>query len=314
MENAWTATEGSNGEVRLKVVSRFRSALAALSVIDRLTLAYICFVLVVVIARYDHVRHGIAIAIIHLGLIAGIALIALLRAKGNRTAAAVGNWYPILMFGFFFEEIGFIVHAFHKGWFDHWLIAMEYRAFGVHPTVWIEQYSSYWATEILQLVYTSYLFLTFGLAIYFANRDQRTPFQILVISTCVTYYIGYVIFVLFPIESPHHTLRSLQTVELVGGPFTAIINWIERYGRVHGGAFPSAHVSGSVVVLICAWRYARRVGYVLLPVVAGICVATVYGRYHYVVDVIAGILTAAIGYAAGVRLSRWERARKVVSY
>jgi membrane-associated phospholipid phosphatase len=32
------------------------------------------------------------------------------------------------------------------------------------------------------------------------------------------------------------------------------------------------------------------------------CVATVYGRYHYVADVIAGIAVGAIGWAAGQRL------------
>ena len=205
MENAGLATGKVSGGLRLTAVSRVRSAFEAFSVIDRLTLSYITFVLVLVIARHEHVRHGSAIVAIHVGLIGAIALIAFLRSKGHRAATAVGNWYPILMFGFFFEEIGFIVHALHRGWFDHWLIALEYRTFGVHPTVWIEQYSSYWATEILQLAYTSYLFLTLGLAIYFASRGQRTQFQILVISTCVTYYIGYVIFVLFPIESSAYT-------------------------------------------------------------------------------------------------------------
>jgi len=126
----------------------------------------------------------------------------------------------------------------------------------------------------------------------------------------VAYYLCYVIFVLFPIESPHHTLRHLQQVDLVGGPFTAFINLLEKHGRVHGGAFPSTHVAGSVVVLISAYRFARRIGYWLTPLVLGICVATVYGRYHYAVDVFAGVLAAAIGCWAGARLcgarGRWS--------
>ena len=70
---------------------------------------------------------------------------------------------------------------------------------------------------------------------------------------------------------------------------------------MHGGAFPSTHVSGSVVALICAWRYARWWGVALLPLVVSICVATVYGRYHYFVDVAAGIVMAVIGVGIG----RW---------
>jgi membrane-associated phospholipid phosphatase len=32
------------------------------------------------------------------------------------------------------------------------------------------------------------------------------------------------------------------------------------------------------------------------------CVSTVYGRYHYVADVLAGIAVGAIGFAAGSQL------------
>lgn len=308
-EQSWSAVEGDRGE-GASAASVGMSIWRTLSIVDRMTAAYLGFVLLVVLVRAEHVKHSEAIALTHLGLLACMWLLAFFRARGSRIARAIGNWYPIFLFGIFFEEIGLIVHAFHPGWFDHWLINLEYRVFGVHPTVWIEQYSSYWTTELLQLAYTSYLVLTLLLALYFASRRQEAPQKILVVSTCVAYYLGYVIFVLFPIESPYHTLRALQQVELAGGPFTAAIEWIERYGRVHGGAFPSAHVSGSVVALICSWRYARRIGYALFPLVTLICIATVYGRYHYVADVLAGILMAVIGCAVGVRLVRAERLRE----
>jgi membrane-associated phospholipid phosphatase len=77
---------------------------------------------------------------------------------------------------------------------------------------------------------------------------------------------------------------------------------IEKHGRVHGGAFPSAHVAGSVVALISAWRFARPVGRWLSPVVLSVCAATVYGRYHYAMDVFGGVLAAVIGCWIGSRL------------
>ena len=284
-----------------------RNLTHALSTIDRLTLGYLLFVVALVLVRYENVRYWRQIALINAGLILGILILAWWRRYGSKAADFLSNWYPIFLFGFFFEEIGFIVHAIYPGWFDHLLISFEYSIFGVHPTVWIERFNSYWMTEILQLSYTTYLFLTLGLGTYFWRRGERTAFQVLVVSSCVAYYISYLIFIFFPIESPYHTLKNLQTVELTGGPFTAIIDWIERYGRVHGGAFPSNHVSGSVVVLICAWRFARKIGYFLAPLVLAICIATVYGRYHYVVDVVAGILMAIIGCTVGTRLVRRSR-------
>ena len=213
----------------------------------------------------------------------------------------------------FFEEIGLIVHSIFPGWFDEYLIKADYAMFGAHPTVWIEQFSNYWVNQYMQLVYTSYYLLTIGLGAYlwFRNggvrnrgiRDRREDFAEFITSTCAAYYLCYVIFVLIPIESPHHTLRHLQQVELAGGPVTDLINLIEKHcGRVHGGAFPSAHVAGSVVVLISAWRFAPRAGDCLTPLVLSICVATVYGRYHYVMDVLAGILMAVVGCWMGAKL------------
>jgi membrane-associated phospholipid phosphatase len=36
-----------------------------------------------------------------------------------------------------------------------------------------------------------------------------------------------------------------------------------------------------------------------LPFFVSMCVSTVYGRYHYIADVLAGIVVGALGFAAG---------------
>jgi membrane-associated phospholipid phosphatase len=292
-------TLGSRSFLFAGLKDRASSLFGYISLIDRLTLGYLFFVMSLVLIQHERVQYWAEIAILHTALIALICGLAWRRTGGNRVLDFIGYWYPTLIFGFFFEEIGFIVHAVHPGWFDHYLIEADYALFGAHPTVWIERLANYWLTEWLQLAYTSYLFLTIGVGASLWRRGNRRAFEVLIVSTCVAYYLGYLIFILFPIESPYHTLAHLQTVKLTGGPFTALIEWIERHGRVHGGAFPSAHVSGATVALICAWRYARKWGIILAPLVLSIYVATVYGRYHYVVDVIAGIVMAIIGVLIG---------------
>lgn len=279
------------------------AAMAKLNVPDRLTLAYLVFSTTLIAVCYQNIPRWATLLPIHFGLMAMIAGLAYARARKIRGLSLLSHWYPTLLFLFFFEEIGLIVHAIFPGWFDDILIKADYAMFGVHPTLWIEQFSNYWLNEYMQLVYTSYFLLTLGLGAHLWLRGRREEFGVFIASTCAAYYLCYVIFVLFPVESPHHTLRHLQEVELAGGPFTAFIDLIEKHGRVHGGAFPSAHVAGSVVVLISAWRFARKIGYWLTPLVLSICVATVYGRYHYVMDVFAGIAMAAIGCWIGSRLT-----------
>ena len=159
----------------------------------------------------------------------------------------------------------FLVHAFHQEWFDEHLIAIDRALFGVDPTVWVEQFASYWLTELLQLAYVSYFLLPFIVGATLWVKRRRDEFDRFMLASAVAYVTCYIVFVAFPIEGPFHTLRHLQQVELSGGPVNAAVEWIERYGRVHGGAFPSAHMAGSVVALLAAWRVVPRLGRALLP-------------------------------------------------
>jgi membrane-associated phospholipid phosphatase len=51
-------------------------------------------------------------------------------------------------------------------------------------------------------------------------------------------------------------------------------------------------VSGAVVVCLVAWRHQRRLAYLLVPITVSLTIATVYGRFHYVLDALAGAALA----------------------
>jgi membrane-associated phospholipid phosphatase len=51
-------------------------------------------------------------------------------------------------------------------------------------------------------------------------------------------------------------------------------------------------VSGAVVVSLVAWRHQRRLAYLLVPFAVSVMIATVYGRFHYVLDTLAGAALA----------------------
>jgi membrane-associated phospholipid phosphatase len=82
--------------------------------------------------------------------------------------------------------------------------------------------------------------------------------------------------------------------------------FIEHYGRVRGAAFPSAHVTGATAALWGAWKYRRWLFWTMLPVFLMMCVSTIWGRYHYVADVLAGVATGSLGYVIG----SWVMKRK----
>jgi membrane-associated phospholipid phosphatase len=273
------------------------------------TFAYLAWLGAILILFHRNVPHAGGYFALHAAIAFLIAALARASARSrNSVLRFVRHWYPLPLYIFFFEELGRLVHAVFPGWFDSWLIRFDYNLTGVHPSVWLAQFASPARNDFIQFAYMTYfLYLVILPAILYAQRERRA-FWTVMASTAVANYSIYVIAVLFPIESPYYSLAALETQKLAGGYCTAVINLIERFGRVHGAAFPSAHVAGSMVAMLASWRYRRWLFWVCLPFSASMCVATVYGRYHYVADVLAGLAVGAMGFAAGTRLMQRKAA------
>jgi membrane-associated phospholipid phosphatase len=54
-----------------------------------------------------------------------------------------------------------------------------------------------------------------------------------------------------------------------------------------------------MVVLLLAWVYRKRMAVWMTPFVTMLCISTVYNRYHYVSDVVAGIAVGLFAFWLG---------------
>jgi membrane-associated phospholipid phosphatase len=282
---------------------------AACGAFEWVSFAYLTWLNAILVLFHRNVPHAAGYFALHAAIAAAIACLARAAARSrNSVLRLVRHWYPLPLYIFFFEELGRLVHAVFPGWFDRWLIAFDHSLTGVHPAVWLAQFASPALNDFMQFAYMTYfLYLVILPAILYAQRERRA-FWTVMVSTAVANYSIYAIAVLLPIESPYYSLAALETQKLDGGYCTAVIDLIERFGRVHGAAFPSAHVAGSMVAMLASWRYRRWLFWLCLPFFASMCVATVYGRYHYVADVLAGLAVGAMGFAAGTRLMQRKEA------
>jgi len=219
-------------------------------------------------------------------------------------------WYPHLFFLFCFEEMGRLAHLVQPGWQDAKLIAFDHWLTGVNPSLWIERFAHPALNEFMQFAYFSYfLFLLILGAILYYRREWGSYWAVMTYSA-VGYGLGYVIAMVFPVQSPWFAFAGMWHGELAGGPFTAAINLIEKCGRVHGAAFPSQHVAGAMAALWGAWRHRRWLFWVFLPFVVCMCASTVYVRNHYVADVFGGMITGTLGYFIGGWLIRRRAAAR----
>lgn len=297
-----------------RVARELTAAWSACGAFEWVALGYLGISSVLIASFHEHLRSPVTL----LGLQASVAAVILLLcarfAKSQKRANEFGetagpkiwhfwrHWYPHLFFLFCFEELGHLVHLVYPGWFDGRLLAADYWLTGVYPTLWLEQFAHPALNEFMQFAYITYfLYLVVLGGLLYARKDFRGYWAVMTYSA-VAYSIGYVIAIFFPIESPWFSMAGAWHGELRGGFFTALINLIEHFGRVRGAAFPSEHVAGAMAALLGARRHLRRLYWVYLPLVICMMASTVYGRYHYVVDIFGGIVTGTLGYWLGKKL------------
>lgn len=292
--------------IALVLRAEFAAMWAACGVFEWVALGYLGISSALVTAFAENLAHPVRLIGVQV-LVAAVILV-LCRLEGLAAGPFARkwwhfwrHWYPHLFFLFCFEELGHLVHLISPGWKDEKLIAFDHWLTGVHPAVWLEQFATPARNDFMQFAYLTYFLylLVLGGILYF-RKDWEGYWSVMTYSA-VGYAIGYVIAIIFPIESPWFAMAGAWHGELRGGACTAAINFIEHFGRVRGAAFPSEHVAGSFAALWGAWRHRRWLFWVMLPLVLCMCASTVWGRYHYVADIFGGIITGTLGYVIG----RW---------
>lgn len=207
-------------------------------------------------------------------------------------ATAVGlliDFYPIVLIPLVYDSLGFLIPALNPVEKDRWLIAADRAMFGLDPTVWLQRFIWPPLTNVLYLAYATFFFFPLIVGIPLWRRSPALGRRFL-FTVSLAFYISYTGYALVPAEGPRVGLVHEQTVPLqttsLSRDVAGTLNGLER-NRVD--AFPSGHILITGVCLIAAARNVRRVFWGLLPVALLLMVATVYCRYHYVIDVIAGL-------------------------
>ncbi|MCF7807675.1 MAG: phosphatase PAP2 family protein [Candidatus Marinimicrobia bacterium] len=200
-------------------------------------------------------------------------------------------------------------HDIHQG-----LLIAEEWIFGLQPTVWIERFYHPRLTDWFAFSYLNYYWMTLTLAIWLYRRKYFREFRTLILAGMLSNYLGFIGYLVFPAASPYMVMPELFTVDIwEGGSFIselarAVVGLSPERVR---DAFPSLHNGITLLTMIMAWRYNRLLFWLFLPMALSLPVATVYLRYHFVVDIIAGfgVSLLAIWLAPKLELS-WQALQK----
>ena len=204
---------------------------------------------------------------------------------------------------------------------DHLFAGYEQLLFTCQPALlFSETINNPVFAELMHLGYASY-FPLIAIVTLFYFFWRYTEFNRAVFVILASFFLYYVIFIFLPVTGPQYYYAAVGLDDIAQGIFPNLHDYFATHdealpmpGNSNGffyqcvasahetgerptAAFPSSHVGITTILLFLAWRTKNRLlFYCIIPFYVLMCLATVYIRAHYAIDVIGGWVSAVIFY------------------
>ncbi len=298
--------------------------------IDVVTWGYTAWIAFMIIWGFKSVERP-GHHLLNLGMISiGIVVLIMLDHKLKKPVInLLRNIYPLLLTAYYFEITMVTNRVFFGGYIDPVFQRIDQLLFGYQPSImWGVDMDYPWLQELMHFAYFCYypLIVITPIYLYFKQKKNLGEF---VFTTTTVFYLCFFIFSWLPVigarafghdfigrfpEIASGALlnpQGIDTAELTTmyryGPFTRIMAFIYIQSPHAGGAFPSSHVAVAVSIAISIHRYMPKMSFIVIPIVILLCLSTVYCHYHYLIDVIGGLLLASIGYYLALKFYSKKR-------
>ena len=270
--------------------------------VDKLTLAYLAGTGALVAVYWNRLPGAPELLTLHFA--AGVAIV-LSSTRGGRAVWYFRHWYPLPLLASCYKEMAILIPAVRGVTTDQWLADLDFSIWHANPTVWLERVQTPALTDFLQVAYTLYVPAVVLVPWLLWRKRRFADFRycaFLVSLGLLTSYIGYI---LVPARGPRFLLDHLQHLPLQGGWVVDVMRTtLDRLESVHYDCFPSGHVELTIIAWWSSRQISKRLSRVYLSYTLCIFFATVYLRYHYTVDLVAGALLAATWIVAGPLMYR----------
>lgn len=290
--------------------------------VDYITQGYLALVAVLILLWHGTPVHNWELLLaMHLALLGLIHAIVRRCYKGAapKPLPFLRHFYPVLLYAWFYAETGWLNQMFVHGYLDPVVIRWDQELFGCQPSLAFMQALPFLpVSELFYASYFSYYLMIGGVGLALYLRDRKQFFHYVSVVSFV-FYVCYLIFIFVPVIGPPVFFREIFNYRLPAdlqqlappegfpeavkrGVFYQIMKWIYRVFETPGAAIPSSHVAIALCTVFFSFRYLRGIRWAHLGVTVLLCMATVYCRYHYGCDVLAGVAAALILVPLGNRL------------
>ena len=212
---------------------------------------------------------------------------------------------------------------------DHIFAGWEQGLFGCQPALLFAK-AMPWAivSELMSMGYFMYYPMIALVSFYYFfcryYEAERAAFVML-----ASFFIYYLVYIYVPVAGPTFYFDAVGISEITKGIFPALGDYFNTHtnclptpgytdgifyqlvedaknaGERPTAAFPSSHVGVSTICMLLVWHTGnRKLLYVMLPFYIFLCLATVYIQAHYLIDAIAGLISAIVIYFALMAVSK----------
>ncbi|GGI98054.1 hypothetical protein GCM10010885_04600 [Alicyclobacillus cellulosilyticus] len=190
---------------------------------------------------------------------------------------------------------------------DEVLAALDARLWLGHtPAQWLDGIVSPPLTWLMCGAYASWFVLVYATVWVMLQHSQQAAAEY-VNTAVLAFYLGYLTYLLVPAIGPAYTLPFRHPLSGLVGLFT------QGQARLARDCFPSLHTGLAVVMATSVWRYRRRWFPWYAALTAAIILSTMYLRFHYGIDVVAGAALGCVTAYIGPVLTRAWRQRQLLA-
>jgi membrane-associated phospholipid phosphatase len=218
------------------------------------------------------------------------AVAALVRFRSN---LAFHCWYPLPYVASFYKEMAILIPSVRGVDYDAWASRLDTALWGADPTLSLVRHSNAALTEFLQIQYSLFVPAVLVVAVFLWRQGKIEEFKLYAFLIAGGFLASYVGYLAVPVRGPRFFLQGLPPLN--GLWFTGILQrTLDRLESAHYDCFPSGHTELTILACWGSRMVSSELFYVFLGYTPCIIFATVYLRYHYTIDVLAGAALACV--------------------
>ncbi|MDD2714381.1 MAG: phosphatase PAP2 family protein [Candidatus Wallbacteria bacterium] len=220
------------------------------------------------------------------------------------------DWFPfMLILGLYYSFYDGVNQFINLAAKDRVLADLDAFLFGGQISIYTEKFLDFpGLADWLSFAYFSFIFIPALIGGFFYFKRDYLSFKSAMLSLVILEFFGCLGYLLVPAIGPLYAFPEWYTMPVYsfGSDFNRWMENMHHLVKLPRDCFPSLHTAISALFLFSCWPKYRWLFFLMFPLVFSLWVSTVMLRYHYLVDVLAGLLLAAAIY--------WLQRKLIIPY